>query len=349
MARLTFAVPGGLDLPTGGAIYDRRVVEGLRVSGWQVEVLNWPGSFPFPDEAALQAVAGDLATLPDGTLVVIDGLALGTLPDLAHRHAVRLRLVALVHHPLALETGLSAGTAARFAAEEAEALKAARRVIVTSATTGAILERDFGVSPGQISVVSPGLDLGPLPARSMNEHLRILSVGTVSPRKGHHLLVEALAGLADLDWSCRIVGSIASYPEAAAALAEQIDDAALSERVALVGALGARDLADEYTAADIFALASLYEGYGMVLAEAMGRGLPIVATTGGAIPEVVRDNGGLLVPPGDVGAMRAALRSLMENEKLRVSLGTGARAVAERIGGWDICAARFAEALRRVS
>jgi glycosyltransferase involved in cell wall biosynthesis len=347
---LTFAVPGGLALATGGAIYDRKVIDGLRSAGWQVEVLHWPDSFPFPDNESRHVAAESLAGLPDGTPVVIDGLALGTLPALACEHAARLRLVALVHHPLAMETGLPAEVAARFAADEREALRSVRAVIVTSETTAATLARDYAVPRERIAVAPPGLERPSLaPIRKQAGPPRILSVGAVSPRKAHHLLVEALAAIGEFEFSCRIVGSLDRFPETAAALADQIEKSGLAERVCLTGEVSEAQLARFHAEADLFALASLYEGYGMALAEAMAWGLPVIATTGGAIPEVVPDTAGLLVPPGDAAALAGALRRVLTDANLREKLGDGAREAATELGGWDLCAARFAQALERVA
>ena len=157
MRSVVFAVPGGLGPATGGAIYDRRVVAGLRKAGWKVAVLDWPDSFPLPDAGARRIAAESLAAITGGSLAVIDGLALGTLPDLARQHAVRLRLIGLVHHPLALEAGLEPATAARLAAEEREALRWVRAVVATSRTTAATLTRDYAVPPERVAVVPPGL------------------------------------------------------------------------------------------------------------------------------------------------------------------------------------------------
>jgi glycosyltransferase involved in cell wall biosynthesis len=342
---VTFAVPGSLGLATGGAIYDRKVIEGLRRRGWEVEVLEWPASFPLPDAKARQLAAASLASLPDHALTVIDGLALGALPDLAREHAERLRLVALVHHPLALETGLDAETAARFAAEERNALRWVRTAIVTSETTAATLARDYAVPPERIFVAPPGVDLPAVPTRLTSGPPRILAVGTVSRRKAHDVLVAALAEIPDVEFSCRIVGSLERYPDTVAALGAQIQRLGLADRIELTGEVRDEELAQFHAEADLFALASRYEGYGMALAQAMAWGLPVAATTGGAIPEVVPETAGLLVPPGDVTATSAALRSLLTDPALRHRLAEGARQAASQLGGWDSCASRFAEAL----
>lgn len=349
MRELIFAVPGGLDLPTGGATYDRKVAAALREAGWRVDVLTWPGSFPFPGEADRQQVAASLAALPDGALVLIDGLALGTLPDLAKVHAQRLRLAALVHHPLALETGLPAEAAARFAAEEREALRWVQAVIVTSETTALTLRTQFGVPADCIAVAVPGLDRHPAPGASrLPGPPRILSLGQVAPRKAYPVLVEALASIADLAFHATIAGDVERDPATATALAEQIARAGLSDRIVLAGAVSDAEAARLHAAADLFAFPSLYEGYGMALAEAMAWGLPIVATTGGAIPEVVPPTAGLLVEPGDARAFAAALRTLLTDVDLRAALAEGARTAAGRLGGWDATADVIAARLEQL-
>jgi glycosyltransferase involved in cell wall biosynthesis len=348
LRELIFAVPGGLDLPTGGATYDRKVVAALRAAGWQVDVLTWPGSFPFPGASDRHAVAADLAGLPDGALVLIDGLALGTLPDLTRVQSERLRLVALVHHPLALETGLPSETAVRFAAEEREALRWVHAVIVTSEATAETLRADFGVADG-ITVARPGIEqrLERASARKSGP-LRILSLGQVAPRKAYDVLVEALAIVADLEFSVTIAGDVERDLATAAALTAQIARVGLADRVTLAGAVSEEEAARLHAEADLFAFPSLFEGYGMALAEAMAWGLPIVATIGGAIPEVVPPEAGLLVPPGDAPAFARALRTVLSDAAARQALGTGARAAAARIGDWDTTAAGIAAALARL-
>jgi glycosyltransferase involved in cell wall biosynthesis len=346
---LIFAVPGGLDRPTGGATYDRKMVAALRAAGWRVDVLTWPGTFPFPRPADRQLVANDLAELPDGALVMIDGLALGTLPKLAQAQCERLRMIALVHHPLALETGLPAEAATRFAIEECEALRWVQAVIVTSHATAATLSADFGVSTDRIAVATPGIELQSLPTRRRSPGpLRILSLGQVAPRKAYHILVEALATMADLDFSVTIAGDVQRNPETADALAGQIARAGLSDRIILTGAVSDEELARLYADADLFAFPSLYEGYGMAVADAMAWGLPIVATTGGAIPEVVPAEAGLLVPPGDAAAFAAALRKLLSDAPLRNRLSDGAQAAAARLGDWNTTAACISAVLERL-
>jgi glycosyltransferase involved in cell wall biosynthesis len=347
LPRVYFAVPGDIEARTGGSIYDRKVMEALREDGWRVELLTWPGSFPFPNEADRDAVEDSLEAVPDGSLVMIDGLALGVLSGLARREAERLRLVALVHHPLALETGLSPNIAAEFAASEQAALACCRAVIVTSQTTAAIVEHAFGVPPEMIVVATPGVDIALRAERGARQPgpVRVLAMGSVSQRKAHNVLVEALSMMPDLAWTCTIAGSLELDPEAADSLKQQIANLGCEDRIAVVGTVADAEAAALFEWADIFALASLYEGYGMVFSEAQAHGLPIVATTGGAIPEVVSSEAGLLVAPGDVAAFAAALRALIADPAERTRLAAGSRRAGAAQTGWDVTAAHIAACL----
>jgi glycosyltransferase involved in cell wall biosynthesis len=347
LPRLYFAVPGDIEARTGGTLYDRKAMEALRDAGWWVELLAWPGSFPFPSETCRDEVEDSLAALPDNALVLIDGLALGVLSGLARREAQRLRLVALVHHPLGLETGLPEGAAVSFAASERDALACCRAVIVTSQTTAAIVESAFGVPGEMITVATPGVDIGPVPQRGPRPPgpVRLLAMGGITPRKAHDVLVQALSQVDDLDWTCAIAGNLERDPETADALKQQIEDLDLQDRIALVGEVSEAEAADLYAWADIFALASVYEGYGMVFSEALAHGLPIAATTGGAIPEVVTPEAGLLVQPGDVEAFAEALRSLIADPARRAVLAEGSRAAGAYLTDWNQTAVQIASCL----
>lgn len=349
MAReLRFAVPGDIDARTGGYVYDKRVIAGLRDLGWRVEHIALPARFPFPDAADLAATRQLIGQCPDGSLAMIDGLALGALPDLAEAESRRLRLVALVHHPLALETGHDHETRARLADSERRALAHARAVLVTSDLTARTLVADYAVPSDRIRVAKPGCD--PAPERSaprpVGPIVHLLAAGTVTPRKGHDLLVEALARIADLPWRLTLAGSLDRAPDCASALMRAIAGHGLAERITLMGEVA--DMTPLYAAADIFVLASRYEGYGMVFAEALCHGLPIVATNAGAIPEVVPAAAGILVPPDDPEAVAAALAGLITEPEWRAQLSAGAAEASRNLWSWDRTADAIAAALDRV-
>jgi glycosyltransferase involved in cell wall biosynthesis len=359
---VTVIVPGDLETRTGGYGYDRRVISGLRAIGWNVRLVRLADTFPFPTAAARAEAAAALAAIADGEATIIDGLALGALPDEAALHASRLPIVALVHHPLALETGLTAAQAAALEASERRALTAARHVVVTSRATAATLSR-YDVEPPRITTIEPGTDPAPL-ARIHRQHpegaapqhpggaapdrsLNLLCVATLTPRKGYEVLLDALAALAFDGWTLRCAGSADRDETTLAAVRARLANPRLATRVELVGDLGPAALGAEYDRADIFVLATLYEGYGMAVAEALARGLPVVSTATGAIADLVGVDAGLVVPPGDPAAFAEALTRVLADAGLRARLAAGARCVRDRLPTWDAAAARMAEVLAR--
>jgi glycosyltransferase involved in cell wall biosynthesis len=341
---VTVVVPGDLRTRTGGYIYDRRVIQALETRGWSVTVTALNEGFPNPDASARSAAAKAFQSMADDTLVIVDGLALGVLPDEILPEAVRLRIVALVHHPLALETGVSPADAARLAESERRALTAARHVVVTSPATARVL-RNYGVSASRVSVVLPGTDRAELATGSGSASVRLLCVASIVPRKGHGLLIRALAQIRELPWHLFCCGSEQRDPETAADLVTQIAAAGLTDRVTFAGELSESALELEYAHADVFVLPSLYEGFGMVVAEAAARGLPVVATDTGGIRDILEGADALVVPPGDVGALTEALRRVVGEPRTRTAMMVAARRVRERLTTWDDAGAAMEQVL----
>ncbi|WP_371348150.1 glycosyltransferase family 4 protein [Ancylobacter sp. IITR112] len=346
MDAFTFAIPGDLSLPTGGYAYDRRVIEEAPGAGGMLTPLALPPGFPFPTGAELEASAQALAALPPGQKVLIDGLAFGALPvDLLQ--ALGRPLAALVHHPLALESGLGEGQRAALFASEKAALAQAQAVIATSPATARRLVQDYGVPPGRLCVALPGTDPAPR-ARGSGQPPRLLAVGAVIPRKAHGVLVEALARLTDLAWDCRIVGATDRDPAETARVSGLIDTHGLGDRIRLTGALAPELLAEVFDDADLFVTASLFEGYGMGLTEALARGLPLVATRAGAIPDTVPAETALLVEPGDAAGLAQALRDLIAAPHTRARLAQAAWRHGQNLPSWTQTAATVLAALKEM-
>jgi glycosyltransferase involved in cell wall biosynthesis len=277
--------------------------------------------------------------------MVIDGLAFGALPDVAKDLRASHHLIALVHHPLALEAGLSPEEAKALRASERQALASARKVITTSAFTARLLASDYDVPAERLTVVRPGNDTIKPARRTVNEEIALLAVGAVVPRKGYDLLIAALASLRDLRWRLTIVGDRTRDVETAARLESEVGRCLLKERITFTGAVSTEHLAEFYARADLFVLASRFEGYGMAFAEALAHGLPIVGTTAGAIVETVPANAGILVEPGEVPALSDALRRLITDPVLRNVLAAGARSGATALPTWRQSAELFSQAL----
>ena len=345
MPEVWFAVPGDPETITGGYIYAKRLTAALRARGWAVHPVALPGGFPFPSANDLAETRRILGALPRRATVLIDGLAFGAFtPEVVA--GLDLDLVALVHHPLARETGLEAATARAFAERERRALKDARAVIATSPHTAQLLAAEYGVAESRLTVAPPGT----VPrerARGNPGEPVLLTVATVTPRKGHDILVAALAQIKDLMWTSCIAGSLTRAPETATALRTQIAGSGVASRIALAGEVSADALAALYANADIFVLPSRYEGYGMVFADALACGLPIVACAAGAVVDTVPSAASMLVPTDDAAALAAALRKLLTDTTARRSMADAAWIAGQKLSDWDHTAAMAAKALER--
>ncbi len=340
-----FAIPGDLDTPTGGYVYDRQVLNRLAAHGVDARVLALPGSYPWPTAQDLEATRLALEGVAPGAVLLIDGLAWGAFPA-AMASGVRAKIVALCHHPLGLESGLTPAVSNALLASERATLALSAHVIVTSAATRDTLASRLGVPRDKISVAEPGTHKAPRARGSGSSVAGLLAVGSIVPRKGYDVLVEALASAADLDWRLRIVGALDRAPECVAALRTQIAQAGLGARIELVGAASDEDLARLYVSADLLVSASRYEGYGMVLAEAMARALPMVTTTGGAAADTVPDDAALKIHPDDAPALSRALRRALSEPETRARLSQGAARAADRLPAWNDTAAIVARVVR---
>jgi len=334
MLEALFAIPGDLDLPTGGYAYDRRVLELLPQFGVAAQHLPLPALLPDPTTADLDETARALAGVVPPAVLLIDGLAYGAMPA-AVIGGARAPIVALIHHPLCLEAGLTATRQEALRLLETAALARARKIIVTSPVTQRTLIADFNVPAHKITVAEPGTDPAPRAAHGRQPPLQLLSVGAIVPRKAFHLLVRALSPLQDRDWQLTIAGPTDRSPQALADVQAAIRATGLGQRIALVGPVAKDRLAGLYASADAFLLASLYEGYGMVLAEAMACGLPIVCTSGGAAAETVPDCAAIKVPPGDERALTLAIQRLLDDRELRQRLAQAAWSAGQKLPRWE--------------
>jgi glycosyltransferase involved in cell wall biosynthesis len=323
-------VPEGIDdpaQPSGGNTYDRRVCEGLAALGWTVR------EHGVRDAAAL---AGAVQRIPDGAVLLLDGLIASSAPEALVPHARRLRQVVLVHMPLGHRP--PAGEAHAVRAREREVLATATAVVTTSEWGRRRLGELYALPAERVHVSEPGVDAAGL-ASGTAAGGSLLCVAAVTPGKGHDVLIDGLAMAADLSWRCTCVGSLVRDEAFADAVRRRARDSGLDDRVRFPGPCTGEELDRAYAAADLLVLASHAETYGMVVTEALSRGLPVIATDVGGVSEALGhgENGtrpGLLVPPGDPAALGAALRAWLEDAQLRDRLRRAARERRTSLRPW---------------
>jgi glycosyltransferase involved in cell wall biosynthesis len=343
MGALHVVLPNDIDdpaTPSGGNHYDRRLCGGLAELGWSVREHPVRGGWPVPLPAERAALAGTLAALPDNALALLDGLVASAVPEVLRPHARRLRLLVLVHMPLA-------------DAAEGEALAVSRGVVTTSGWTRGRLLDLYALPPDLVHVAIPGADPAPL-APGSEAGGELLCVGAVTPNKGHDVLTQALATLPELPWRCGYVGALSRDPDFVDQLVRLAEHHGIADRIRFAGPLGSADLDAAYAGADLLVLASRAETYGMVVTEALARGIPVLASAVGGVPEALgrAPDGslpGILVAPGDPAALAGALRGWFGDAAVRQRLRCAARGRRTTLSGWAVTAERVSSVLGGLS
>jgi len=349
-----FVVPDGIDdpaRPSGGNAYDRRVSRELSALGWSVDEHAAPGRWPRPDAEALRTLAEIVQRIPDGAVALVDGLIASTAPEVLVPMTHRVRLVVLVHMPLGHRP--ADGAADEIWTQERAVLEAAAAVVTPSRWSAGRLLELYPMAPGRVHVAEPGVDRAELATGSAHGG-ELLCVAAVTFEKGHDVLVEALLSMSERSWRCRCVGSVERDPDFAQAVRRRAVDGGLGDRVEFPGPLAASDVGRRYAAADLLVLPSRAETYGMVITEALARGLPVVTTEVGGATEAlgygtdgVRP--GLLVAPDDPAALAAALLAWLDDTELRVRLRRAAHERRRSLGTWSATASALGHVLAEVA
>lgn len=343
---LYFVIPGDIDTRTGGYRYDKRIIEELIQLDCRVELIALQGDYPFPTAAQLNDALLTIVGVPDDSLVVMDGLAFSTMPEIIQAQSHRLEITALIHHPLALETGLTPAQQETLMHRETQCLSYAERVITTSRNTAELL-RNYQVASDRIFPVLPGTDRGNVAEGSSTNTVNLFCVATLTPRKGHAVLLKALQSLRQYPWHLYCAGNKDRDAQTTHDLIQQISADGLDDRVSLLGELDDEQLSAWYQCSDLFVLASFHEGYGMVLDEAIAHGLPIVCTNGGAMKDTVPAGAGLLVPVDDPIALSQAIEKFLTDNDVRRALTNQALIAREQLRSWASAATEFADTLVR--
>lgn len=344
-------VPAGIDdpaRPSGGNVYDRRLVGGLRALGRSVEEHPVAGGWPHPRPAEEDVFGTLLDGLPDGAVVVVDGLVASAAARVLPPSSERLRIVVLLHMPLA-----EAVPGDGVPEAERRVLAAADAVITPSRWARDWVITHHRLPVDRVHVAEPGVD--PVaPAVPSSTGGRVLCLAAVTPAKGHDVLLAALARIADLDWRCTCVGALDLEPAFVEKLRADARRTGVADRVGFTGPMVGAGLSDALGAADLLVSASRRESYGMAVIDALARAVPVVVSAVGGHPEAVggaSDDSlaGVLVPPDDPGRLAEVLRSWLTDRDVRERMR---RAAAERrrtLRPWTGTAARVGEVLDAVA
>lgn len=343
---ISLFVPAPFDQVSGGYGYDRRMVAELRASGHTVNVVELAGEFPLTDDTAREAACAAWDRLEAATRPMIDGLALPAFAGMEDALVAR-GAIGLIHHPTALETGLAEAERESLRGMEQRLYRRLYRLVVTSEQTAERLTGAFGVDRARIAVVVPGTDDAPRGTGSGGPGCAILSVGTLVPRKGYDVLLRSLARLFDLDWHLTIAGSPRRDPAHAEALAALAEGLGIAQRVRFAGEVTGAALEALWHGADLFALATWFEGYGMAVAEALKRGVPVAVCAGGAAAALVEPEAGVVCEPGDQVQLSKALRRVIFSPSLRAEMGEVAWQIGQKLPCWETQAALLLEDLSR--
>ncbi|HEY3924485.1 MAG TPA: glycosyltransferase family 4 protein [Acidothermaceae bacterium] len=350
MTTVHVVVPAGINdpaRPSGGNLYDRRICNGLAALGWDVHEYAVDGGWPWPDDDAQRALDRVIANMPDGAVVLIDGLIASTVPAVLVPHARRLALVILVHLPLG--DGPPGHEVADASSRECAALAAASTVVTTSEWARDLLLDRYPLQPAAVVVAEPGVDAAEL-ATGTDDGGQLLCVAAVTRHKGHDVLLAALAAVRDMSWHCVLVGALDRDREFADLLRRRADDAGIADRISFTGPRTGAELERAYAAADVLVVPSLGETYGMVVTEALARGVPVIATAVGGLPRTLGhaadgNRPGLLVAPGDAPALAAALSSWLCDAELRKGLRLAAQERRATLSDWRTTIERVAHIL----
>lgn len=342
---VTWFVPGNYPPTTGAIVFDTKLGAELSASGRAVSFVPVAGRHPWPDDQSRQSAAACLtAARASGDRIVIDGFCLYAFADLAADLQVA-EAIGVIHHPMSGEPHLNTAQRDFYAATEARLLPMLARIAAPSDAVAAQIITLPGINAAGVTVITPGLPDAPRSMGSDGAGCHLLAVASLIPRKGFETVLKALQPLQDLDWHLTICGDQTIDPAHSASLLALADTPGLAGRVTFTGPCAAAAFEALWQSADIFVSGSSYEGYGMAVAEAVRRGLPLAVTKGAAAPAVIPEGGSIIVEPGDATQLSKGLRRLIFDPAARRVLSDAAWNAGRALPSWTAQAERFASLL----
>jgi len=323
--------------PSGGHAYNAAVVE--HWPGPPPTVVALPGAWPRGDPASLRSLE---AALEGRRLALVDGLVGAAQPELLARAAeCGCRVILLIHLPLADEGGLSADDRAALGRREAQSMRVAWRVVATSRTAAAQVSR----ASGRTDVVAAPPGVRPAPLAASHRPPGVVQVGAIGPRKNQLATLTALARCRDLEFRATFAGPVADP-----AYAERFQDGLGAAGARWVGPVDDPALERLYAEADLLVHPALAETWGMVITEALARGIPSIVGAGTGAVEALRRGHSSGLPGGvvdlqDPDALTHALRGWLTDPGRRTEWRAQAELARAGLRGWSDAAADLARVL----
>lgn len=343
--KLHFLIPGDIDTLASCYIYDKRLIEGLKQRGHQVEVHRLNDDFPFPSDESIQHCSQTVKNIAKSETVIVDSLALGVIPSILKELSLTNPVIGLIHLPLSADPNYSAYQRTLITSQEIEAFRLVKNFIVSSEFTRETLI-NFGIEEHKINLVIPGIDDFPQKKNYPDQPTKLLSIANMCRSKDHSLLVRALTALKDKDWVLHCYGNLDWDRDYLADFQSLIRKNNLQKKILIHSTISGQELSDAYLDADLFVHPSDFEIYGMALVEALAHGLPVIASTGGGILKTIPPKMGQFFKPSDVYGLQSILEELFENPEIYKRLYTHALTYKQTAQTWSKSIDLFEKAIK---
>jgi glycosyltransferase involved in cell wall biosynthesis len=337
---LHFLIPGDINTLTGGYVYDKIIINGLRNLGYGITVHQLGGDFPFPSAENLEHCKRILDSIPNRELVFIDSLAFGPMHMLLKDYQGKNPILPIIHLPLSQNPNYNEESKKLLAEQERRAFDYANSVVAVSWFTKQLIV-GYGVNPDNVWVITPGVFRVPRKTEYPGLPENILCVGSFLPGKGQLVLVHALADMQQYAWSLSMYGIPEFDTDYVQSIKKTIDEAGLAKRVLMHKQVSGDELNAAYLRTDLFILPSLFENFSMALNDALIHGIPVITTTAGGIPFSVPKSMGLFISPGSQGELKQAIKELLTNSSLYKHLYRSASQYYKTANTWENSIHRF--------
>ena len=343
-----FLIPGDIETLTGGYVYNKIIIEGLRKLDYKVSIYQLPVDFPFPSDKTLEECNQILTKIPFREPILIDSLAFGPLNKIIAENFGRNPIIPIIHLPLSYNPKYSEETKKHLKEQERNAFEYSPSIIAVSEFTKQLIV-EYGINPEKIRVITPGVFKVPRKINYPHLPKKLLCVGSYLPAKGQLLLVQVLAEIKDKDWTLTMHGIQYFDPEYVQLIENFIVNSNLGERIFMKKQVSGNELIEVYLQADLFILPSLFENFSMALSGALTHGLPVITTNAGGISFSVPENMGLFVTPGNKSELIIAINELLTNPVLYKRLYLSTSAYYKTANTWENSVQQFHSLLAGLS